>query len=463
MKKWMKMILPAALAVTIGTAALPAQEAQASIISSSGWEYYNLNGYADEGDSESGIYKENEATGEVVKLTDEWTTGDIYVTGDWVYYTVIAPLDFMGGDGMMPSYMMRIKKDGTGKEQISREKIYTMAVEGDWIVYSAYEGTDKYEGNKLMRMKADGTELSSFTEDSAILLAGKDGWIYYINAADEHLYRVKTDGTGKTRLADEYSNILYGTLQIEDDLLLYTGSKEKESGSSASYVIRLDGSGKIKISDEESFLESVDEEWIYYYDMDPESYDFIYTKIKRDGTGKTRLEEPAPVDPSTDPAAPAFTDVSGHWAENAIAWAKAWEISSGYPDGTFRPDSNVSEEEFLKMFLAAFGVEDELGDQAVRWSDAYYEFAAERNYPVLGDTSTDAKSRFITRQSVAEIMAKADGADVLGDQAVQYLLDMSYSSGKNGATVEGYAGQDTLTRAEAIQFIRNAIENGLEI
>lgn len=44
-----------------------------------------------------------------------------------------------------------------------------------------------------------------------------------------------------------------------------------------------------------------------------------------------------------------FTDVSGHWAENAISWIQQSGVVASYEDGTFKPDRNISREELAQM------------------------------------------------------------------------------------------------------------------
>ena len=52
-----------------------------------------------------------------------------------------------------------------------------------------------------------------------------------------------------------------------------------------------------------------------------------------------------------------FADVQGHWAEKYIAKAAEYGYISGYPDGTFRPDANITRAEAFKIMTNVFGFE----------------------------------------------------------------------------------------------------------
>ena len=85
-----------------------------------------------------------------------------------------------------------------------------------------------------------------------------------------------------------------------------------------------------------------------------------------------------------------FTDVSGHWAEEAIRWAQSVGVVTGYPDGTFRPNNSITRQEMVAMLyrfaknmlkydtsdmadLSSFTDADKVGDWALesfRWSVA---------------------------------------------------------------------------------------------
>ena len=60
----------------------------------------------------------------------------------------------------------------------------------------------------------------------------------------------------------------------------------------------------------------------------------------------------------------AYTDLSvGHWAYQMIGSAQAAGIVSGYPDGSFKPDQEVSRAEMVAMINRAFAYEGSGGDR----------------------------------------------------------------------------------------------------
>jgi hypothetical protein len=56
------------------------------------------------------------------------------------------------------------------------------------------------------------------------------------------------------------------------------------------------------------------------------------------------------------PTGGSFSDVSGHWAEAWIEQLKAEGITSGYPDGTYRPENQVTRAEIAVFLVNAFSL-----------------------------------------------------------------------------------------------------------
>lgn len=65
----------------------------------------------------------------------------------------------------------------------------------------------------------------------------------------------------------------------------------------------------------------------------------------------------------------SFSDVkAGQWYSDAVAWASEAGITTGYPDGTFRPNRAVSRQEFVTL-LYRMSVYLELVDENKAWNE----------------------------------------------------------------------------------------------
>lgn len=76
-------------------------------------------------------------------------------------------------------------------------------------------------------------------------------------------------------------------------------------------------------------------------------------------------------------AANAFPDVSdGHWAAPQIKILSEQGVIVGYPDGTFKPDENVTRAEFASMAIKALGQENTKVVQPVNFADINQDYWA---------------------------------------------------------------------------------------
>lgn len=172
-----------------------------------------------------------------------------------------------------------------------------------------------------------------------------------------------------------------------------------------------------------------------------------------------------------------FTDVSAnHWAYSAISALKSEGIVSGYGDGSFNPDQTVTREEFVKMIVAAFKLENENAKSHfhdVFDSDWFYPYvsAAYEKGIVLGDNlGLFGVHADITRQDATVIAARAMRlAGFAADAAREYpgfndeyaISDYAkediktlYCAGKiNGTDKGSFEPQRCCTRAEAAAII----------
>ncbi|SMF89920.1 S-layer homology domain-containing protein [Paenibacillus uliginis N3/975] len=159
-----------------------------------------------------------------------------------------------------------------------------------------------------------------------------------------------------------------------------------------------------------------------------------------------------------------FRDTDNHWAKATIEWGVEKGIVNGYANGTFMPNQNVTEAEFIRMLVVGIAGKDlEETYLTEFWSDKYYNFLHFKNYPVRGFADKKIRSTYITRAQVAELVSSADGVNYSGDQAIQYVLGKKYALGriKGENTIRGYMGHETITRAEVLQLIKNLTNHGM--
>ncbi|WP_334072658.1 MULTISPECIES: CAP domain-containing protein [Paenibacillus] len=149
--------------------------------------------------------------------------------------------------------------------------------------------------------------------------------------------------------------------------------------------------------------------------------------------------------------AAGFSDVPGsHWAYDMVMWSQENGVTSGYPDGTFRPTQAVTESEFLVMLVRAYP-EKTVGENKTGgpWYTPYYKVASDAGWPVANQPEQK-----ITRGQVARLMAAVMGQQLAETEAVQLVLDKGLGQGKAGSSgVAGFAPNDALSRAEAQTFL----------
>jgi len=116
-----------------------------------------------------------------------------------------------------------------------------------------------------------------------------------------------------------------------------------------------------------------------------------------------------------DPALVRLTDIKGHWAEAAIRQAVAYGRVSGYTDGSFKPQGQVTRAEFAVMLTRALqlplpsevGSLDYTDNAAIpNWSKPYVAAVAQSGWMSGYDDGTFRAQQPITRAEIASILAR---------------------------------------------------------
>ena len=174
---------------------------------------------------------------------------------------------------------------------------------------------------------------------------------------------------------------------------------------------------------------------------------------------------------------PPLRDTVGSWSMDSVLRLSDLGIIGGYPDGLFKPNKNVSKEEFLKMLLAAKPFESTtLPDSSpfsdvstLRWS--YSIIAKSVTSGILSVADEGGKfnpASAITREQMAVYTAKALKLPVTVTKpfsdasSITYhpdLISAAASSGIIGGYSDGsFKPKGNLTRAEAAVVITRVLD-----
>lgn len=177
------------------------------------------------------------------------------------------------------------------------------------------------------------------------------------------------------------------------------------------------------------------------------------------------------VQPLEAEATTIFKDVnSSHYGYEAINWASNEGIVSGYADGTFKPNNQVTEAQFAKMLANYFSLGKSKGSISKKvgnahWSDEYYNQLASYSVPLNGYLSNDLRNENIKRGVVAEAIAYLAEDNMTLEKSIQYLYDNQISTGQNPneTLIERHFGANKyLNRAQAVAFIHRLHLAGID-
>lgn len=152
-----------------------------------------------------------------------------------------------------------------------------------------------------------------------------------------------------------------------------------------------------------------------------------------------------------------FKDVTDrHWAKDAIQWAYDEKLTSGYPDGTFRPDKPITEAQFVTM-LVRFDCSSP--SSFASWKGEHkamgnYRYLARNFIKPKGFSNPSARDASIKKSDAAQILAAYQGKDLSIHEAVYYLYVNDIASGITGKNdYSDFGPNHELTRAEAVSYL----------
>ncbi len=139
---------------------------------------------------------------------------------------------------------------------------------------------------------------------------------------------------------------------------------------------------------------------------------------------------------SSVPAFAFYSDMtSNHWAHKQIKQLSEQSVVVGYPDGSFKPDEDVTRAEFASMAIKALGQEHATVAQPVKFTDvnknfwAYDAIQKAIYFDLISDPDKNGKFRPYDSVSRAEALAIAVNAlttEQISEQKAKYVLSKVY-------------------------------------
>lgn len=93
-----------------------------------------------------------------------------------------------------------------------------------------------------------------------------------------------------------------------------------------------------------------------------------------------------------------LSDIANHWAQSDIEFMQAKGAISGYSDGTFKPDNNVTTGEAIKLIIANF--DKTITNGIDHWASNYFKYAKEKGVVGYSQYKTSDLNTNITRKEV---------------------------------------------------------------
>ncbi|GFZ97187.1 hypothetical protein GCM10008018_49450 [Paenibacillus marchantiophytorum] len=177
-----------------------------------------------------------------------------------------------------------------------------------------------------------------------------------------------------------------------------------------------------------------------------------------------------------NPTKLAFTDVSNLWSTKTIATFLKLKVIDGYPDGTFQPNGSITRGEFATIVSKAFGVvksastANKLSDVEQHWANEAIA-ALSSNGIISGyPDGTFKPDREISRAEIIAIISKIVNfnnakklnsgvafTDTANSWNKEHIAKAAEAGLIQGIAARTFAPEQSATRAEALTVMFNAI------
>lgn len=227
------------------------------------------------------LYKMNMDGTESTLLCDTEIYDPIFID-DWIYYTT----------GINSGFIYKIRTDGTQKTQLNEDDSSELIIDGDWIYYLRSDPVR----SSLYKVRTDGTERTEIWHNHLNNFNVVGNWIYFsslnYSGSGQILYKICNDGTGFAKVCTLFSGISdyyeVTILKIENNCVYFSVFiSYHDSPIKSIYKVNIDGTGYIKLSEDNMDKIKIIDDWIYYVNVGDNNS--LY-KMRTDGTDRTKID-----------------------------------------------------------------------------------------------------------------------------------------------------------------------------
>ena len=226
-----------------------------------GWIYYLRKADSFAGEKEETLWRFRPDRFLSDELLTDQEVWDLNVSGENLYYA-----NWSAGQAIY-----RAGLNGSNPLKLADGPAQQLNVAGDRLVF--------VRNRQVYSMPLAGGMPFRITDDVAENTVAWAGWVYYANGSDGYMpYRVKLDGTGRVKIVNDETLFL----TVAGDWMFYSNLSDGEK----LYRIKIDGTQRSKISDDRVGYLNFDQKFLYYTNTSQGNAIF---RIKPDGSERLKV------------------------------------------------------------------------------------------------------------------------------------------------------------------------------
>ncbi|MFC6653856.1 S-layer homology domain-containing protein [Paenibacillus rhizoplanae] len=186
-------------------------------------------------------------------------------------------------------------------------------------------------------------------------------------------------------------------------------------------------------------------------------------------------------DVKLNPAPLIFTDTTAHWANSAIGIFVKLGVVSGYPDGGFHPNASITRAEFATVLAKVFGLSEtaspgsSLSDTSGHWAEASIRALQQRGVISGYQNGLFLPNREISRAEIIAMISKIIDLNSVNSPASSGFSDLDKTWNQEQIMQAAAAGiisgsgngvflpARQASRAEALTIVLRVLETNPEL